>query len=126
MSALRTAAGVLLALHGIAHLPGFLAAWQLSRNPGLVYKTTVLSGRVDLGAAGIRVLGSFWLLTSLGFLYSALSTATNRPHWLAGAAIVTITSFALSVINWPDSRVGVAINLFILMALAVASDSTWR
>ena len=36
-------------LHGGAHLVGFAESWQLSMTETTPYKTTVLSGRVDLG-----------------------------------------------------------------------------
>ena len=52
---MRIALAILMALHGIAHVVGFLAPWQLTE--GMPYKTTVLAGRWDLGATGIRAVG---------------------------------------------------------------------
>jgi hypothetical protein len=43
-------------VHGVAHLPGFLVAWQLRSFPELPYHTTVLANSVDVGVTGIRVI----------------------------------------------------------------------
>ena len=40
--------------HGVAHLVGFLAAWQLHTSPDVPYTTTVFAGHIDIGAAGSR------------------------------------------------------------------------
>ena len=60
-----------LLAHGVAHLVGFVSSWKLATLAELPYKTTVFSGRIDVGDAGIRVLGVLWLLTALAFLIAA-------------------------------------------------------
>lgn len=50
-------AGFLL-LHGVAHLVGFAVPWRLVRSEEVPYKTTILSGTVDVGDVGIRILGA--------------------------------------------------------------------
>ena len=79
MSGVRAVTALLMALHGVAHVPGFLATWQLSRMEGLPCKTTLLGGRVDAGASGIRALGLLWVLAAAAFLYCAWAAAANRP-----------------------------------------------
>ena len=59
-----------LLAHGVAHLVGFVSSWKLATLAELPYKTTVFSGRVDVGDAGIRVVAACcgcsppWLLCS--------------------------------------------------------------
>jgi len=117
---MRFALALLMALHGIAHLPGFLVPWRLLRSPELPYATTVLSGRVDLGDAGIRVLGVFFLLVGSAFLVAAWLTWSREPGWIPVAGAVTAASLLLTVVAWPLSRVGVLVNL----ALAVGIGAT--
>jgi hypothetical protein len=40
-----------LLAHGVAHLVGFVSSWKLATLAELPYKTTVFSGRVDVGDA---------------------------------------------------------------------------
>jgi hypothetical protein len=49
---MRVAFALFIALHGLAHLPGFMASWQIVHLEALPYKTTVFAGHVDLGHAG--------------------------------------------------------------------------
>ena len=53
---MRIALGIFLILHGVAHLPGFVVPWRLANIKDVPYKTTLLSGRFDIGDAGIGLL----------------------------------------------------------------------
>jgi hypothetical protein len=46
---------VLLGIHGLIHLMGFVAYWPLKEMPQLAYKTAFLNGRLELGANGTRI-----------------------------------------------------------------------
>jgi len=105
--------------HGVAHLVGFLAAWRPSAFPELSHKTTVLAGRLDLGEPGIRIAGLLWLLMAVYFVGAGLLV------WLRGASAVGVILWAatasavLCVFEWPDSQIGVVVNLgIVLLALA--------
>ena len=50
---MRFGLAFLLVAHGVAHLVGFVSSWKLATLAELPYKTTVFSGRVDVGDAGI-------------------------------------------------------------------------
>ena len=118
---MRFALAVLMALHGFAHLPGFLVPWRLLRSPETPYATTVLSGRVDLGDLGIRVLGVLWLLTGAAFVGVAYLTWTQGQGWITRAVAVTGVSLLLSVLAWPLSRIGVIVNAFLLLVLLASA-----
>ena len=122
---MRYALGLLMALHGFAHLVGMVVSWQLAPLEGALYKTTLLSGRVDVGDAGMRVMGALWLLTALGFAIAAFATFTDRPWWLAAAIVASLVSLAISIVALPDSRIGVAVNLLILAALGINTFVRW-
>ena len=74
---MRFVLAFLLLAHGVAHLVGFVSSWKLATLAELPYKTTVFSGRVDVGDAGIRVMGVLWLLAALAFLVAAIAVATE-------------------------------------------------
>ena len=110
-----------LLAHGVAHLVGFVSSWKLATLAELPYKTTVFSGRIDVGDAGIRVLGVVWLLTALAFLVAAsgVATATDWASRFMLAAV--IASLMLCVAGWPDARIGVAVNVGLVLLLAIGA-----
>jgi hypothetical protein len=114
---MRIALAVLLALHGVAHLVGFVGSWQLATLEGLTYKTTILAGKLDLGGAGIRAMGVFWLLTAIAFCATAAAAVMNLPWWTLAAMGVALFSLLLCIVALPDARIGVGVNLAILTAL---------
>lgn len=122
---MRVAPAALFVLHGIAHLPGFAVAWRLTTTPELPYKTTLLGGRVDLGDAGIRVLGLLWLAAGLGFLAAAVATWRGSTTWPTLALVLALVSLVLCVAAWPDSRIGVVVNLAILVLLLMGGRLGW-
>jgi hypothetical protein len=113
------AAFILLA-HGIAHLVGFFAAWALLPMEKVPHVTTVFGDRFDLGEVGIRVVGGFWLLAATAFVVAAAATAQRVAWWPGFTAAVTAASLILCVLNWPQARMGVYVNLAILAILMVA------
>ena len=122
---MRIALAVLMLLHGIAHLPGFIAAWRPDGFGEMPYKTTILAGRVDLGDAGIRVIGVVWLLVAIGFVVAAAGTFTGRSWWMVALVGVALVSLGLSAPEWPLARVGVAVNVAILAALFAGQRFGW-
>lgn len=116
---MRIALAFLMAIHGFAHLPGFLSSWRLAKIEGLPYGTTVLNGRLDLGDAGIRAIGVSWLLLAVGFWVASAGAIANRPWWVPAAASLAVGSLLLCVLGWPEARIGVAVNLILLMALSL-------
>ncbi len=122
---MRIALGVFLLLHGFAHVVGFAVPWRLVREEQLPYKTTILAGRVDVGDTGIRVVGLLWLAAALAFAATGLAVIVSRP-WAVGAVTwVAGASLVLSLLGWPDARIGVVVNAAILAGLALASFRGW-
>jgi hypothetical protein len=113
---MRILLAVLMAVHGIAHLVGFAGAWQLVPG-GFPYRTSVLGGQLDLGNAGVRVVGLLWLITSVAFVAVAIGTVAGVAWWAPAALTVAVVSLLLSVLEFPEAHLGVVINLAIIMAL---------
>jgi hypothetical protein len=112
---MRIALAILMALHGIAHTPGFATSWKLAPAGGIPYKTTVFGGRLDLGDTGIRAIGILWLIAAFAFLIGAVATVMDTSWWRSIALVAALASLALSLLELPLARIGVFINLFILV-----------
>src|SRR5262245_9754183 len=121
---MRIVVALFLTAHGIAHLVGFAVPWKLMTSPDIPYRTTIFSGAIDIGDIGERVLGLLWLLAAAAFIAAAAA-------WLAGARLAaTLTlaalmfSVALCLADWPQTRIGMAVNVAIAIALVAATEVT--
>jgi hypothetical protein len=117
---MRLLLSFLLLAHGVAHLPGFLVAWGLMSFPERPYRTTVF-GTVDVGAAGARLVGFGWLVTSVVFvaLAGALAFRINPP--LVVLPVALGFSAMLCVAGWPEALYGFVANSAIA-AMLVAGE----
>lgn len=113
-----------LTLHGLAHLVGFLVPWRLMATD-TPSRTTLLAGRVNVGTGGIRAVGLLWLVALLPFLAAAAGVVLETPWWPTLLWWGALISLVLSVAAWPDSRLGVVINLAILAWLVTAHNQGW-
>jgi hypothetical protein len=116
---MRWALAVVLGVHGVAHLPGFVSSWRLAALPALPYKTTIFAGRLDVGDAGIRLVGLLWLLAAAGCLAGAAALALHAG-WALRAVWITLTaSLILCASGWPEARIGLWVNVALLAVLAL-------
>ncbi len=113
---MRSLFALLLIAHGIAHLVGFAVPFGLVANPDLSERTTVLNGALDVGKTGAKAMGILWLALALGFLATGAAMLAGRwdPVWLVRLAALSLT---FCLVGWPDARLGVAVNLTILVML---------
>jgi uncharacterized protein DUF6920 len=123
---MRYAIAACLLAHGIAHLPGFAVPWRLLSSPEMPYSTMMLSGRWDVGPVGIRIVGLGWLIVGLVFAVAAIGYARHSPWAVMLTAAVAATSLALSVVNWPQARIGVFVNLAVLITLPLIGQLAWH
>lgn len=117
--------GIFLIAHGIAHLVGFVTYWKIASFEEMPYKTTLLSDRIDVGDAGIRIVGIFWLLTGLAFALLGIGVITLQPWWYPLTIYLSIFSLLMCILGWPDARFGALINLIILAFLVLANNFGW-
>lgn len=111
---MKYAIAALLAVHGVAHLVGFLVSWKLMEAPEMPYRTTILQGAVDLADGGIRAYGAIWLILGLGFGASALTLLAGSESWQRMVIALTVISLPMCWFGWPETRVGLMVNLGIL------------
>lgn len=118
---MRIVLALLLAAHGIAHFVGFAVQWKLMTSPDIPYRTTIFGGAIDIGDLGERVLGLLWLTAGSAFIAAAAS-------WVAGARLAApntvaalVLSFVLCMADWPQTRIGMAVNVVIAAGLFAAA-----
>jgi hypothetical protein len=114
-----------LAAHGVAHLVGFAVPWGLVESPQTPHKTTILAGAVDLGEAGIRTFGVLWLLLALAFLVAAAAVLAGQPWAARWLWIATVASLVASALDWPEARIGVFVNVALLVLLSLSARVAW-
>ena len=75
------AATFIIFIHGLIHLMGFTAYWKLAELKELPYKTTLLDGRWDVGAGGIRMFGALWLFVAVAYMIVTYGLLTEQEWW---------------------------------------------
>jgi hypothetical protein len=111
--------------HGFAHLVGFVVPWRIATLKEMSYKTTILADSVDVGDQGIRVVGILWLIAALAFAMSGIGTLARLSWWQWVTLVAAVFSFFLCIIGWPDSRIGVFVNVAIFVFLLVGGRMGW-
>jgi hypothetical protein len=116
---------IILFMHGFIHLFGFVVPWKITKLEEMPYKTTVLNGSLNIGDLGIRIVGVLWLLIAIAFFLSIYLMFSQNPFWFFFTVIVTLISIVLCILGWPDSKIGVFANLFILLLLIILQWFDW-
>ena len=114
---IRRTAAVLLALHGVIHLIGFVSPWRIATLEGFAYRTSVLNGALDVGDVGVRVIGLVWLGLTLGFLAAGYGVWRGKPWAVGLTGVLAIVSLIVCVVGLPETAAGVAIDVAILAAV---------
>jgi hypothetical protein len=118
---LPRAFAVFLVLHGLVHVVGFTNPWGLGAPKGVEYSTAILNGSVEVGDAGVKALGFVWLAAVAAFVVVGAMVWRGHPWARRATVAVTLGSLALCAIGLPNARYGLAIDVAVLAALAVAS-----
>ena len=126
---IRTLAAVLLAVHGLIHLIGFVVPWGIAQVEGFPYRTSALDGAVALGEPGVRLVGVAWLVLAVGFVVAGIAT-WRRAAWATPlTAVLAVGSIVVCVPGLPEAVFGIVVDAAILAALgwvAVARGSSVR
>jgi hypothetical protein len=107
-------AAVVLALHGVIHLIGFVSPWRIATLEGFAYRTTAFNGGLDIGDVGVRVIGLVWLGLTLGFLAAGFGVWRGKPWAVGLTGVLAMVSLIVCVAGLPETAAGVAIDVVIL------------
>lgn len=122
---IRIFISILLFIHGLIHLLGFVVNWKISDIEEMSYKTTVLYGLIDVGEKGIKFIGVLWLIIALSFIISAIWILTLSQGTLIPLFIVTIFSIILCIIGLPESLAGLVFNIVLITYLFFGNKIDW-
>jgi 2-hydroxy-6-oxonona-2,4-dienedioate hydrolase len=128
---MRIAFVLVLILHGVAHLVGFLSPWGLlpATHPTAAPappSNALFGGRLTLGDTAARGFGVIWLVAALSFVIVAIGF-WRRDSWSLPALLsVSLASLALSAAWWPAARIGVLVNVAILLSLLALAYRSYR
>lgn len=117
---IRLAGAIVVALHGVIHLIGFVVPWRIATVDGFPYRVTALGGLTDLGGVGVRVVGLVWLACAVGFIVAGVGIERRAPWALPLTAVLATVSIAVCVLGLPETSAGVVVNVAILGAVAWA------
>lgn len=118
---IQIVAAVVLALHGLIHLIGFVTPWRIAALQGFTYRTTALNGALEIGDPGVRLIGLVWLGLAIGFVAAGYGIWRGEPWALALTVILAIVSLVVCILGLPEAFAGIAINIVILGAVAYAA-----
>ena len=114
---IRRLAAVVLAAHGVAHVVGFVAAFQLGDFAARTVETSLLWGRLDVSTTVIQVMGIGWLFLAIGFMAVAVALWRSMRHAISGLALATMVSLGFTVLASPTAIVGLGLNIVIVVGL---------
>ena len=116
----RYLAALIVGVHGLIHLMGFIAYWPLAEIKELPYKTTQMNGRLKLGRGGTRAISVLWLLAAIGFVLSVGGMVADQGWWQTVMGLSALLSLVISAMDWSVAFRGTLIDLVILSVLLVA------
>jgi membrane protein implicated in regulation of membrane protease activity len=98
---------ILLLLHGLIHLMGFLKAFNLAEIPQLSQNFS-------------KPQGVLWLAVALAFVITAILFLLKNNLWFWIAIAAVIVSQVLIIVNWQDAKFGTLANLIVLIVALLA------
>lgn len=99
---------IVVFLHGLIHLLGFLKAFQLAEINQLTQHIS-------------KPMGILWLITVILFLTAAIQLISNHNLWWITGLAAVILSQVLIILFWQDAKFGTIPNVIILIALILAA-----
>jgi hypothetical protein len=122
---MRMILATLLLGHGVAHVVGFAVPWKLVTSTEVPYRTTVAGGLIDIGPAGVRLVGILWLLVGVAFVSVSAGVLQHAAWWYRESLVIVMVSLVLCTLGWPESRPGMVANLLILVLLIGGAVLGW-
>ena len=107
---MRIALIILIGIHGIIHLFGFLKAFGISDFNGLSQPIS-------------KTFGIAWLLGFVLFAITTVQVIAQSNYWWIIGIIAVISSQFLIIIFWNDAKFGTVANVIILLAILAAYSS---
>ncbi|WP_420573029.1 DUF6920 family protein [Kordia sp.] len=103
---MRIVLTILIAIHGVIHLFGFLKAFS-------IFEFNAISHPIN------KAFGIIWLFTFLFFTITSVLLIIQSNYWWIIGIIAIILSQFLIINYWSDAKLGTAVNVIILLATII-------
>lgn len=104
---MRIALILIIIIHGLIHLLGFVKAFNLAQVDALTKNIS-------------KPFGVIWLLTAVLFIVTAILFFLERDWWWTIGAVSVIISQLLIILYWTDAKFGTIANLIIIIPVILA------
>ncbi|MCU0343799.1 MAG: hypothetical protein MUF28_08260 [Ignavibacterium sp.] len=102
---------IVLFIHGLIHILGFLKAFQFAEINQLTQNIS-------------KPMGIFWLAAVILFLAAAIQIISNQDLWWITALAAVILSQILIILFWQDAKFGTIANFIVLLSV-IAGYGFW-
>lgn len=100
---------ILLLIHGLMHLMGFVKSISPAKSINLTKPVT-------------RTIGLFWLIATVLFILTAILILYGTTFWWLGAIAAVVISQALIFAYWNDAKFGTVLNILIVILILVRTN----
>ena len=111
-------------VHGLIHNMGLYVYWPVGELADLPYKTTLLSGELDVGVWGIRIFGIFWAVAAIGLVAAAVAMLLQSDWWMPLLLVSTLLSLILCLLDYTVAWTGAALDVALLAVIALVPQFT--
>ncbi|UCD37368.1 MAG: hypothetical protein JSW54_11120 [Fidelibacterota bacterium] len=111
---------ILLIIHGLAHISGFLSAWTTA-DLGYTDRPWLLSTGITLQSTVGRIFGLLWLVVAAGFVGVGLGLLFRQDWWPVLAVAAAAISLVVIVPWWrtvpPGAWAGAVFDVLVIIAM---------
>jgi hypothetical protein len=117
---MKIAFSIIMILHGLAHLSGFLATWT-NLDVGFQDRNMIFSGKHYLRGYSGKIFGVFWFISMVLLVFSGVALLIGLLWWYEVLLIGVISSL-VSIIPGlkcvpPGAKLGAIFDLIVLIIL---------
>ena len=111
----RIVISIVLLVHGMIHLVGFLKGWGIP-----IAKNLNVTTLITLSGNGSKTIGLLGLLCCIGLVTSCIIFLLQKDWWWTVGAISLLLSQSLIILYWHDAKYGTLVNVIILLAVLIS------
>ncbi len=116
---IRTIFAIIIILHGLIHLLGFVKEWNLAEIKGMSGKTTF-----PLSGSTAKAIGILWIVACILIIISMILFLLKIDWWWIIGAVSIVFSQMLRILYWQDAKYGTIANI-ILTVIVIIGYGIW-
>ena len=113
----RVVGAGLIGLHGMIHVLGFLAIWNLADLPDLANPPTLFLADRPVTDPTVRAFAVLWVVAGLAFIVTSAAMMMSKTRWWRPLApLAALLSLVPTALWWADAAWGFLVSVLILLA----------